>query len=136
MAKWRKYIQARKAICLVLIIALVLQFLVQLQAHVHHDDHADALAVDDHVIDYHLITDQHSDETSSSEEVHELKTTPDFILKKTLDRDFSSLFLGLFLILVIITQVGSKPIWFLSKDKLIHNFYYGLAPPSRSPPVI
>ncbi len=135
MSGWKYNFQVRQAICLVLVFAIFLQFMVQLQAHVHHVEDANVVTEDDHVIDYHLIIDKHAHEPSSSDEIHELKTTPDIILKKSLDRDLSFLFAILFILVVSIAQVRCKPIWDFSKHILIHNVYYGLAPPTRAPPV-
>lgn len=136
MSHWWNNLHIRKSIGLLLVFAIILQFMVQLQVHIHHEEHANVVTKDDHVIDYHMITEINSHEPSSSEDVHELKTSPDIILKKTLGLDVTFLFLILFLVVASITQVRSKPIWEYSKNKLIHKFYYSLAPPSRAPPAI
>jgi len=136
MSHWRYNLQTRKTIGLVLIFAIFLQFIVQLQVHIHHENHADVVTHNDHVIDYHMVTEINSHEPSSSDEVHELKTSPDIILKKSLDQYFTLLVSVLFLIAASIIQTRSKPIWEFLKNKFIHNFYYSLAPPSRAPPVI
>lgn len=135
MGCWRKYLLEHKIISWMLIFSLVLQFLIQLQIHAHHADHSSLSPGNGHIIDYHVITDNHdSDEHSDHEGTHELKSTPDFILKKTLDRDFNFSQIVFFLTFVIVPEVTGNNFWLIPKSHLIHNLYYGLSPPTRAPP--
>ena len=66
---FRKYIQGYQTISWLLIAALVIQLLVQLQFHLHHDDDLQELLGQDHVIDYHLFTDDHPADDQTDENV-------------------------------------------------------------------
>lgn len=137
MGSWRKFLHEHKYFSWLLIFALVLQFLIQLQIHAHHVDHSHSIAGNDHIIDYHIITDDHSsDEHSGNEGIHELKSTPDFILKKSLDWDFNYLLVALVLVFVIVPQVSRIKYRLVPENKLVHNLYFGLSPPVRGPPSI
>ena len=135
MECWRKYLLEHKFISWILIFSLVLQFLIQLQIHAHHVDHSSLSSGNEHIIDYHVITDNHdSDEHSGNEGIHELKSTPDFILKKTLDHDFDFSQIVFLLTFVIVPQTTEKNFWITTENHLIRNLYYGLSPPTRGPP--
>ena len=135
MGSWRKYLLKHQSISWILILSLVLQFLIQLQIHAHHVDHSSLSSGNEHIIDYHVITDNHdSDEHSGHEGTHELKSTPYFILKKTLDRDFNFSQIVFILTFVIIPQVAGNNFWLFPDNQIIRNLYYGLSPPTRGPP--
>ena len=134
MGLWRNHVLKYKIFSWVLIFSLVLHFLIQLEIHVHHDDF---LNDDEHLIDYHPITEQYGfDHHSEGDETHELKSTPDFIIKKSLDRDFGFLQIVLFIIFISVPAISLKHQWFAQGYQRVRDLYHGLSPPTRGPPVI
>jgi hypothetical protein len=136
MEIWRNYIRNHKAICWLLVSALILQLLIQLQFHLHHEDPQQIITDQAHVVDYHLFTDSHSEGHPDHENTHEFKSTPDVIVKKSIDTNFSIVLAGCLLLLITLNLLVRKQQWLLPKNHLTHNLYYGLAPPSRGPPAI
>ena len=132
MGSFRKIITQRQTFSWLLVSALILQLVVQVQFHLHHDE----ITLDDHVIDYHIVTDAHPDDHPSHENTHEFKSTPDVILKKNISPE--SLFLPvvfLFLLVSVIQFCGF--ISYIPRQSKIYRYlYYGLAPPTRAPPSI
>ncbi len=118
-----------------LIFAMILQFLIQLQIHVHHEHHSDLVNNETHVIDFHTFSDQHgADEHSDHHEVHELKSTPDFILKKIEGADPGSVLIILLIIFIAMPQVLTRIHRHIPGNLVPRILLYGLSPPKRGPP--
>ena len=133
MKLWRKFILDYPVISWVLILAFLLQLLMQLHFHLHHDEQVANLD-HDHVVDIHLLVEDHPVDHPAHDNAHEITSTPDVIGIKNLNNDFPFV---LFTFLVLITTVFLAIInrwWSYDKIKYINNQYFGLAPPSRAPP--
>lgn len=129
----RKHVSHNQAIAWLLVIALTMQLLFQLQFHLHQTDISDSF-VHDHRVDFHEVTDKHKTDHLTDGNTLELKSTPDSIVKTSLD---SSLNFIIFVFLLLILPVSLTVInrqWSFTRSTIIHNLYYGLAPPLRAPP--
>ena len=119
--------------CWLLVIALIIQFLSQLQFHLHHGDVPESYG-HEHIIDFHVFTDHLKVDHLVHDDAHELAFTPDGIVKKNLDDNIVFGILIWLLILVPITQTVVKRQWPSSRTLVYRRFYYCLAPPLRAPP--
>lgn len=135
MATWKKYIYRNQPITWLLIMALVVQLLFQLHFHLHHTD-IPVSQEHEHVIDSHALIDGHTDEFSPNNgNIHELKSTPDRIVKSNLDHSPSFIVFALFFTLFPAVLIVINRSWFSHKNHIIYKLYYELAPPLRAPPV-
>lgn len=132
MASFREIINQHKNLYWLLIVALIMQVAFQVQLHLHHDE----VTIDDHVIDYHLVTDKHQDGHASDEITHEFTSTPDLLLIKHISSE--SIYIPIMFLLLFISAVQFRSVVSYSppQRKLYRYLYYGLAPPSRAPPAI
>jgi hypothetical protein len=128
-----KHIKRSRALGCLLVAALLIQLFTQLHVHLRHTDSPPSHG-HEHVIDFHVLTDGHAVEHATGDGTHELESTPDALVKKSLDRD-SGLVLafGLIILLPLLASVGSR-LWTLPQNISLHKLYYGLAPPLRAPP--
>ncbi len=135
MARWRRCIQHYPAIGLLLVVTLVVQLLFQLRFHLHHDPNPQSQG-HEHVIDFHVLVDDHETDHNGQENVHELKSAPDAIVKKFLGGDTGFLFSVCLLLLFPVVIIAINRQWSLPRNSVIHSLYYGLAPPLRAPPAL
>jgi len=128
-----KHIQRVRTIGGLLVAALLIQLFTQLHIHLRHTD-APSSHGHEHVMDFHILTDGHAAAHAMDEGTHELESTPDALVKKSLDRD-SGLVLafGLIILLPLLASVGCRQ-WTLPQTISLHKLYFGLAPPLRAPP--
>lgn len=112
----------------------MIQVFTQLHVHLRHTD-APQSHGHEHVMDYHVMTDGLVTEHAMDESSHELQTTPDALVKKSMDQD-SGFILALCLIILfplLLTTINR--LWTLAQNTSLHKPYNGLAPPLRAPPV-
>jgi len=128
-----KYIQRAQAIGCLLVAALLIQLFTQLHMHLRHTDTAPSHG-HEHVMDFHVLTDSHAVEHATDDGAHELESTPDALIKKSLDRDNGLvLAFGLLILLPLFSSVRIRQ-RLLPQNISLHQLYYGLAPPLRAPP--
>ena len=134
MRAFREIIRQYRGIAWLLSTALVLHLICQLQFHLHHGDND--FGEEDHLIDYHIVTDTHPVGHPSHEDTHELKSTPDVILKKNISPESIYLPVAFLLLLISAIELRRSVSNIPHRNKLYRYQYYGLAPPTRAPPAI
>lgn len=129
-----KHIQRSRSIGCLLIGALMIQLFTPLHIHLRHTD-APQSHGHEHVMDFHVMTDGHATGHGMDENAHELQSTPEALVKKSMDRD-SGLVLAFCLLILfpLLSAVGNRQ-WTLPQNTSPHRLYYGLAPPLRAPPI-
>ena len=116
-----------------LILALLVQMLLPLHFHMHHDAVPD---IYEHKIHAHTSMDYHTDTVSESGVIHEIKSMPDTLVKQIKDTGTASaLFICLIFLLPVISAVV-RSYWPALNNQLFHYYYYSLSPPLRAPPTL
>lgn len=132
MSNWKKRLFNHQALHWVLMISLSIQLMGQLHLHEHHV----TSPVHDHVVDYHMVADDHNDGHFEHANTHEINSSALVIVKKLFDTNSYSIFYACLLLLLFSVNPGVirwKPVY--SHVSSI-NQYYALSPPLRAPPVI
>jgi hypothetical protein len=137
MSSWRKAIKYYPIANWGLIIALVIQLLLQMQFHLHHDNDASEphRPGHHHDVDYHYVAGEHAVDQQEHGDIHVLKSMPDTILKKIFENNSLIILAVCLLLLVPLLLKRKRHTWFLPTNEIFRSLYYGLAPPLRAPPL-
>lgn len=118
-----------------LIAALLVQVLLPMHFHLHHD--ADpGVQGHKHVVDSHVLIDSKATEHLADGETHTLKSTPDAIAKHKTDTGVIFALMVCLLVLLPLALLMVNRQWRDIREFVHHSFYYYLAPPLRAPPAV